>query len=105
MEGPLPLLLAAMVQAVVSIPPQRIDLTIARPCEARGSTKAEIVVCGRRGEGSGPYRIAPLPARHSDIPKAEMQIAEGVKIAGETENVSVGGFPSGRFLLRLKFRF
>lgn len=101
----MPLLLAAMVQAVASVPPEKIDLTIAQPCEARGSTKAEIVVCGRRGDGPGPYRIARSPPRQSRMPKAEMQLAEGVKIAGETETVDVGGFPSERFVLRLKINF
>ena len=104
-EDQLPLLLVAMAQAVSAVPPQTIDLTIPQPCEAQGSTNDEIVVCGRRGDDGGPYRIDQTPPRPSDSPKAEMQIAEGIKVAGETENVAVGGFPSNRLMLRLKIKF
>ena len=45
------------------------------------------------------------PPQRSRIPKAEMQVADGVKIAGETETADVGGFPSERFVLRLKIAF
>ncbi|HEU4704969.1 MAG TPA: hypothetical protein VFS45_04605 [Sphingomicrobium sp.] len=103
MEGRLTLFLAALAQAVASVPPERIDLT--RSCEARAATDQEIVVCGRRGEGPGPYRIAQMPPERASIPKAEVQVADGVRIAGETETVDVGGFPSQRFVLRLKLAF
>jgi hypothetical protein len=58
-EDPLTLLLAALLQAVVAAPPEKIDLTIPQPCGARRSTDSEIVVCGHRGDGSSPYRNAP----------------------------------------------
>jgi hypothetical protein len=34
-----------------------------------------------------------------------MQVAVGVKFAAEAENANVGGFPSDRFVLRLKVKF
>jgi hypothetical protein len=104
-EDPLPVLLAALLQAAAAVPPEKVDLTIPQPCGARRSTDSEIVVCGHRGDGSSPYRIAPSPPQGPAVPKAEMQVADGVKIAAEAENANVGGFPSDRFVLRLKVKF
>jgi hypothetical protein len=100
------LLFAAFVQAVTSVPPEKIDLTIPRPCEAQNSNDDdEIVVCGRRREGFSPYRINQPTPRQSEPPKAELQLADGVRAAAETENADVGGFPSNRVMVRLKIKF
>lgn len=100
----MPLLFAIMLQAATAGPPEKIDLTIRQQCQAPGPTGDEIVVCADRG-GPGPYRIIQTPPRRPGLPKAETQIAHGVKLAGETEKVAVGGFPSERFMLRLKMKF
>lgn len=99
------LLLIALAQAVTSTPPEKIDLTAPQPCETQKSKDDEIVVCARRNDGSSPYRInQPMP-RKSEPAKAELQLADGVDAAAETENADVGGFPSNRVMVRLKIKF
>ena len=86
------LLIAAIVQAVTSQPPEKIDLTIPQPCDARKSSDDEIVVCARRSEGVSPYGIGePSPGR-AGPPKAQIQFADGVTASAETESADVGGF-------------
>jgi hypothetical protein len=99
------LVIAALAQVIASAPPDAIDLTIPRPCESRPSSGDEIVVCGRAPGELGPSRLPPLPARDSDIPKAETAIGKGIAIAGETEQADVGGVPSNRLMVRLKIKF
>jgi len=104
-ERKLPLILVALAQTITSVPPEKIDLTIPRPCETQKSNDDEIVVCARRNDGSSPYRVnQPMPQR-SDIPKAEVQLADGVSLGAETENADVGGFSSNRLMARLKIKF
>lgn len=105
LERKLILLLFGMVQAVTSAPPEKIDLTIRQPCEAQKSSEDEVVVCARRGEGPSRYRVNQPPTYQSHMQKAEVQLADGVAVSGETENVDVGGFPSNRFMARLKIKF
>lgn len=95
----------ALFQAVTSIPPEKIDLTFPQPCRTQESTDSEVIVCGRRNDGSSPYRINQSSVRSTDIPKAEAQIADGVRMSAETENVDVGGTPSNRLMVRLKIKF
>ena len=102
----MPLLIGLMLQAIASAPPERIDLTAPRPCAGQRSSDGEILVCARRGDGPGPYRIAPAPAARPDgLPKAEVKLAGGVVASAETESHDVGGFPSKRALLRFRVRF
>jgi hypothetical protein len=101
----LSLLLAAVVQAVASVPSEKIDLTIRSPCETQKANEREIVVCAHRSGDLGPYRIKQLPPRQSSIPKAEMQLADGVSANAEAEKAGVGGFPSNRLMVRLKIKF
>lgn len=103
-EGNLSLVFAALVQSVTSVPPETIDLTIRPRCEARKAEKDEIVVCARPSD-ENPYRINQPQPRQSDIPKAELQLADGINASAETENVDVGGFPSNRLMVRLKIKF
>jgi hypothetical protein len=97
------LLLATAILQTISATPERIDLTVPQPCEpAKGGE--EVVVCANRN-GESPYRLK-QPARKERGPaKAQVQVANGVTAGAETENVDVGGFPSNRFILRLKMKF
>jgi len=98
-------LLAVMAQAVASVPPEKIDLTIRQPCETQKSNENEVVVCARRSGDLRPYRINQLPARRSNIPKAEMELADGVSASADAEQADVGGFPSNRLMVGLKIKF
>ena len=98
------LLLMVALQAVSSGPPDRIDLTIHEPCERQRAAIDEVVVCARGGEQS-PYRLKQQPSERKSEPKAELQLADGVATAAETESAGVGGFPSNRVMLRLKIKF
>ena len=97
--------IAALAQVIATAPPDTIDLTIPRPCESPPNAGEEIVVCGRRPDELGPYRLPPLPQRDSYIPKAERAIGKGIAIAAETEQADVGGFPSNRVMVRFKIKF
>lgn len=101
----MPLLLGLMLQAISSAPPERVDLTVTPPCAPWSSTDAEIVVCADRRGGPSPYRIEPAPPADSAVPKAEVKLANGVSAAAETETHDVGGFPSKRAMIRLRFKF
>ena len=54
---------------------------------------------------SSPYRINQAVPRQLEPPKAELQLADGLTAAAETENVDVGGFPSNRLMVRFKIKF
>jgi len=98
------LLTLVVAQAVSASPPERVDLTIRQPCQAQTSAPDEVVVCARTGEN--PYRLKQLPAPPPrELPKAEVQVAEGVQAGVETEQADVGGHPSNRAMLRLKVKF
>ena len=99
------LIFAAIAQAVSSTPPEEIDLTIRHPCEIRKAIDNEIVVCARREDGSSPYRIKQPPPRQTERGKAELQLADGVSAAAETESADVGGFRSNRAMIRVKIKF
>jgi len=101
----LTLFFAALAQVVSLVPPEKIDLTIANPCEEGSAVAGEIVVCGRRGDGSDRYRIKQPSADNSESRKAQVQLADGIKASAETENYDVGGFPSKRLMVRLKIKF
>ena len=100
------LLLAAMFQAMSASPPERVDLTIPQPCAARRSETDEVVVCGNR-KGESPYRLKEpvAPAGGEALPKAEVNLAEGVTAGVGTEQADVGGFPSNRIMVGLKIKF
>ena len=101
----MPLFLVAFAQIVSAAPPNRIDLTIPQPCTSQKSERDEIVVCANRGDGSNPYRLTRPPAPQKQLPKAELQLANGADVGAEIESVDVGGFPSNRAMLRLKIKF
>ena len=99
------LFLAIMFQAVSASPPERVDLTIAQPCQPGKGADGEVVVCANRN-GDGPYRLRDAqPVEQKALPDAQMQIADGVSAGAETESVDVGGFPSNRAMLKLKIKF
>jgi hypothetical protein len=95
------LLLAAALQTVPAQRPETIDFTIHQPCERK--TNEEVVVCAKRGDS--PYRLKESAAPTHKPAKAEMQIADGVTAGADSESADVGGFPSNRFMLRLKMKF
>jgi hypothetical protein len=97
--------LAASIQIVTSVPPDRIDLTLSKPCASPQPTNNEVVVCGRRLDEPSPYRINQPATVSPGVPKAEVQLFEGVNASAETENYDVGGRPSKRAMVRLKIRF
>ena len=99
------LIILLMAQATASAAPEGVAAAIPPPCQAERPAKDEIVVCAGRRDGSSPYRINQPPAREPGLPKAEVQIAEGVSATAETEQADVGGFPSNRLMVRLKIRF
>lgn len=105
MECNVPLLFLLMFQATGSVPPETIAPGVRPPCEAERSAGDEIVVCARRQEGPSPYRINQPPARQPELPKAQVQLADGVSAGAETEQADVGGFPSNRGMIRLKIKF
>jgi hypothetical protein len=100
------LLLAAVLQAAGASPPERVDLTIPQSCAAQRPETDEVVVCANRN-GESPYRLTdvPAPAEGEALPKAEVQVAEGVSVGAETEKADVGGFDSNRAMVRLKVKF
>jgi hypothetical protein len=100
------LLLAAVLQAAGASPPERVDLTIPQSCAAQRPETDEVVVCAHRN-GESPYRLTdvPEPAEGEALPKAEVQVAEGVSVGAETEKADVGGFDSNRAMVRLKVKF
>ena len=100
----MPLFLFALTQAISASPPDRIDLTIPQPCTSRKAESDEVVVCANP-DGISPYRINQPPSGPSaQVPKAVVQLANGLSAAAETENADVGGFNSNRAMLRLKFK-
>ena len=96
------LLVLVAIQAAASAAPVRIDLTVPPPCGAQQAAGDEIVVCAK---GSNAYRINQPAAPPSQLPKAQAQIAQGVEASADTEQADVGGFPSNRMVVRLKFKF
>lgn len=92
------------LQALGSAPPEKVDLTIPKPCgEQRESD--EVVVCGSR-DGASPYRLKiPMQQSEQALPSARFQISEGVGAAVETEEADVGGFKSNRAMVRVKIKF
>jgi hypothetical protein len=97
------LLLAVAVLQTISATPERIDLTVPQPCE-HARAGEEVVVCANRS-GENPYRLKQPAQKERGPAKAQVQVADGVTAGAETENVDVGGFPSNRFMLRLKMKF
>ena len=94
----------AITQAISASPPERIDLTIPQYCRPEAASSDEVVVCANRN-GESPYRLQEIPPQTKEVPKAELSVAEGVSVAGETEQSDVGGMPSNRVMLRLKVKF
>ena len=98
------LLLVAIAQAAISIPTGKIVI-IPRPCDAQTPSNDDVVVCGRR-DSSSRYRLPPLsPLYETDRRKAELKLGDGTNLSAETERVDIGGTPSNRAMIRLKFKF
>ena len=98
-------MLLAMAQAVPPAPRPASVPTIPRPCDAQDQDRdADIVVCGRRDD-SKRYRLPPPTPYQSALPKAELKLGNGTSLSAETERVDIGGTPSNRAMIRLKFKF
>ena len=100
------MLLLAAAPAMSASPPERVDLTIPQPCAEKRAENGEVVVCANRN-GVSPYRLQDpeAPAEGSALPDAEVKIADGVTAGAETQQADVGGFPSNRIMVGLKFKF
>ena len=100
------MLLLVAAQAMSASPPERVDLTIPQPCAEKRAENGEVVVCANRN-GVSPYRLQEpeAPAEGSALPEAEVKIADGVTAGAETQQADVGGFPSNRIMVGLKFKF
>lgn len=97
------LLMTQLPLATVAEPAPALPLTGKRDCgPAQGE---EVVICGRTEEQS-PYRLKPLPPRFERplLPKAETS-ALGGRATVEAEQADVGGTPSRRAMVRLKWKF
>lgn len=92
-----------LAQTIAATPPERIDLTIPQPCVPWGSAD-EVVVCASRS-GKSPYELNEVPETAEGMPKAELNVAPGVTLTGETEAADVGGMTSNRGMIRLKVKF
>jgi hypothetical protein len=99
-------LFAAAIQAVSASPPDRVDLTIPQPCADKRKENGEVVVCANR-KGVSPYRLQEpaAPPEKGALPKAEVEVAEGVTAGVATEQADVGGFPSNRVKVGVKIKF
>lgn len=98
------LLAAAVLQSLSASAPERIDLTVPQPCQP-GGKEDQVVVCANRN-GESPYRLKqPMQEPRKALPDAQLQIGEGVAIAGETEQADVGGFTANRAMVRFKIKF
>lgn len=97
------LLLATAVLQTIIATSERFDLTVPQPCEPAKAGE-EVVVCANRS-GESPYRLKQTAQKERGPAKAQVEVADGVTAGAETENVDVGGFPSNRFMLRLKMKF
>jgi len=82
-----------------------MDLTIPKPCASQGSSDDDVIVCGRRRDDPSRYRLPPLTPYESTLPRAELQLGKGTIVSAETEQVDIGGTPSNRVMIRLKFKF
>ncbi|KAB7647462.1 hypothetical protein [Polymorphobacter fuscus] len=93
----------AMLQGVAAFGPPLVTdprLRAVVPCQRKVD---EITVCAK---GDQPYRLKPdlAPLPEPGLPKAETS-ALGGRVAVETERVGVGGFPSNRAMVRMKWKF
>lgn len=96
----------ALAQAIAGMPPPE-PAGPARPlsCDSKDAAPGEVVVCGRRAKVRSPYRLDPVEDDSGELPKAELELAEGVKATADTETADVGGFPSKRAMVRIKIKF
>ena len=73
-------------------------------CRAATPREDEVVVCGRR-EGQSPYRIGPQVPTAPELPDARFNISDGVEAKLTAEQGEIGGIPTNRAMITLKFKF
>ena len=98
------LLLVALSQAAISTPTGKI-VVIPRSCDAQTTSNDDLIVCGRRRDDARRYRLPPPTPYKSALPNAELKLGNGTSLSAETEQVDIGGTPSNRAMIRLKFKF
>ena len=100
------ILLLALQASTPATPPIDFDLAdvARRPTRCSDAPPNAIVVCGRRRDAD---RLKPIPgAAELDRPEdAEIDLPGGVKGGAVVESASVGGFPSNRFMIRIRKPF
>lgn len=96
----MPAVLILAFQAIAGPPaPMPARARVERPCPADDGS-GDVVVCGRPDQER--FRLRPLPAEGPALPKAELGLFGRAKVAAETEQGNVGGYPSNRIMFRLK---
>lgn len=99
------ILLVAMQAAVAGpVLPRPREPSTNHACSPTSAAADEVVVCGRQDQEA--FRLRPMPPQYERQapPKAETSLLGGVGSV-ETEQGNVGGFPSSRAMLRMKWKF
>lgn len=101
----LSILAAATLAAGAVEAPLVIDLTVPTPCaEAdEAAMNGEIVVCSEKDRQALRLSNAHRPPA-KPVPKAEVQVTEGVALGLETESADLGMARSQRAMVRLKIK-
>jgi hypothetical protein len=87
------------------VAPPHVYLHAADPCDGRAVAADEVVVCGAK-DADERYRLrADENPRYQDPPlRAAMNLSKGTAALGAS-SAGVGGFPSNRIMVTLKFPF
>jgi len=102
------MLVLALQAATPATPLPPIDFDLAevarRPRRCSDASPNEIVVCGRRKDADR-LRAIPGAAELDRREDAEIDLPGGMKGGAAVESASVGGFPSNRFMIRIRSPF
>lgn len=98
----MPLLLLTQSTTIVEPPRVVIDL-LPKPCAKTPGQSDEVVVCAQRAVEE-PYRIGPTTEAPPALPEAKIGIGKAT-LAAEAQKGEVGGIPTNRAMITLKFKF
>ena len=96
---------ASVSEPPAVVAPPHVYLHAADPCDGRVVAADEVVVCGAK-DADERYRLrAQDNSRYQDPPlRAAMKLGGGTAALGASR-AGVGGFPSNRIMVTLKFPF